>query len=358
LLKIIRNYKNYEKLQDIIVEKFSFKSLKGSLTLKLEELAEKIKNFEGVTRKKQIEDIVSIFEAVRPEYQNAIVDFGDDAAVIDIGGEDVILFAADGIWGRLLDASPWWAGYGAVVVNINDIAAMGGKPLAMVDIVSSNSPQACRELMEGLAEGVRKFGVPVVGGHVHPDTQYNSLSVAIIGIVKKDCVIRSDTANPGDLVIAAYDMDGKIGPNSPYSWDTTSFKEPAVLREAYLVTQEIGKRKLATAGKDISNPGLIGTLGMLCETSCVGASVDLEKIPRPEEVDFEQWLKVHPGTGYVFTANPENAEECVRVFEEAGLTARVIGKIEEGSKLDIYNETERVTVFDFSKESITGICSE
>ena len=326
--------------------------------MNLKELAERIKNFEGVTRKKQIEDIVSIFEAVRPEYGNAIVDFGDDAAVIDIGGDDVILFAADGIWGRLLDASPWWAGYGAVVVNINDIAAMGGKPLAMVDIASSNSPKACRELMEGLAEGVRKFGVPVVGGHVHPDTQYNSLSVAIIGIVKRDCVIRSDTASPGDLVIAAYDMDGRIGPNSPYSWDTTSFKEPAAVREAYLVTQEIGKRKLATAGKDISNPGLIGTLGMLCETSGVGASVDLEKVPRPDDVDFEQWLKVHPGTGYVFTADPEKSEECISVFEGAGLTAAVVGKIENGSKLDIYDKTGRVTVFDFAKESITGISSE
>jgi len=104
--------------------------------LNLEELAERIKTFEGVTRKKQIEDIVSIFEAVRPEYKNAIVDFGDDAAVIDIGGDDVILFAADGIWGRILDASPWWAGYVAVVVNVNDIAAMGGKPLAMVDVAS------------------------------------------------------------------------------------------------------------------------------------------------------------------------------------------------------------------------------
>jgi uncharacterized protein len=326
--------------------------------LNLEELAERIKNFEGVTRKKQIEDIVSIFEAVRPEYQNAIVDFGDDAAVIDIGGDDVILFAADGMWGRLLDASPWWAGYGAVVVNINDIAAMGGRPLAMVDIASSNSPEACRELMEGLAEGVRKFGVPVVGGHVHPDTQYNSLSVAIIGIVKRDCVIRSDTANPGDLVIAAYDMDGKIGPNSPYSWDTTSFKEPASVRETYLVTQEIAKRKLATAGKDISNPGLIGTLGMLCETSGVGASVDLEKVPAPENVDFEQWLKVHPGTGYVFTADPEKAEECVKVFEDFGLTASIIGKIEDGSRLDIYEKANRTTVFDFSKESITGIGSD
>ena len=93
--------------------------------MNLEQLEERIRSFEGVTRKKQSEDIVSIFEAVRPEYGNAIVDFGDDAAVIDIGGDDVILFAADGIWGRLLDASPWWAGYGAVVVNVNDIAAMG-----------------------------------------------------------------------------------------------------------------------------------------------------------------------------------------------------------------------------------------
>ena len=92
--------------------------------------------------------------------------------------------------------------------------------------------------------------------------------------------------------------------------------------------------------------------------SGVGAYVDLEKVPIPENVDFEQWLKVHPGTGYVFTADPEKAEECVNVFEEAGLTAVVIGKIEKGSKLDIYDKTGRVTVFDFSTESITGISSE
>lgn len=321
----------------------------------LEKLAEGIRNFEGVTRKKQIEDIVSVFEAVRPEYKDAIVDFGDDAAVMDIGGDDVILFAADGIWGRLLEKSPWWAGYGAVVVNVNDIAAMGGRPIAMVDIASANTPGACKELMEGLAEGIRKFGVPVVGGHIHPDTNYTSLSVAIIGIAKKDALIRSDTAKPEDLVIAAYDMDGKIGPNSPYSWDTTSFKEPDVVRERYLVTKKIAEAGLVTAGKDISNPGLIGTLGMLCETSGVGAAVDLEKVPVPEGVDFEQWLKVHPGTGYVFTATPKKANDCVKAFEESGLTAAVVGKITADQKLDIYEKQEKVTVFDFSKDSITGI---
>jgi len=67
---------------------------------------------------------------------------------------------------------------------------------------------------------------------------------------------------------------------------------------------------------------------------------------------------VHPGTGYVFTADPEKAEECVKVFEDFGLTASIIGKIEEGSRLDIYEKANRTTVFDFSKESITGIGSE
>jgi len=60
----------------------------------------------------------------------------------------------------------------------------------------------------------------------------------------------------------------------------------------------------------------------------------------------------------VFTADAEKAEECIKVFEGAGLTAAIIGKIEAGSKLDMFNKTGRVTVFDFSRESITGIGSE
>ena len=326
--------------------------------LDLDKLVTSIRDFEGVTRKKPIADIVNIFETVRSEYGGTIVDFGDDAAIIDIESDDVILFAADGIWGKLLRASPWWAGYSSVVVNVNDISAMGGRPLAMVNVMSSNNKKACEELLRGITDGIKKFGVPMVGGHMHPDTPYSSLSVAIIGIAKKDCVIRSDTASPGDVIIVAYDMDGRIGPNSPYSWDTTSFKDPKTVRERYLVMQTIGERKLATAGKDISNPGTIGTLGMLCETSNVGARVDLSRVPIPDDVDFEQWLKVYPATGYVLTAKPEDADECIKVFEDVGLTAAVVGDINDSQKLDIYYGKEEATVFDFKVDDITGITAE
>lgn len=323
--------------------------------MNLQEIVKEIREFEGVTRKKPIADLINIFESVRSEYSNAVVDFGDDAAVIDIGGEDYILFAADGIWGRLVNASPWWAGYTSVLVNVNDIAAMGGRPVAMVNVLSSDDKNACKEIIRGIRDGIAKFGVPMVGGHLHPDTPYTSLSVAIIGTVKKGCEIRSSTANMGDSIIAAYDMDGKVGPNSPYSFDSTTMKEPGVVRAKYKVMQELGEKKLVTAGKDISNPGLIGTLGMLLETSGRGARVDLEKIPAPEDVDFIQWLKIHPATGFIVTSLPENEPEVVRLFESAGYTAANIGVIEDTSRLDICDKDRCATVFDFKKDVVTGI---
>jgi putative methanogenesis marker protein 2 len=321
----------------------------------LQRIAKEIREFEGVTRKKPIADLINIFESVRSEYSNSIVDFGDDAAVIDIGGEDYILFAADGIWGRLVNASPWWAGYTSVLVNVNDIAAMGGRPVAMVNVLSSDNKHACKELLRGIRDGIAKFGVPMVGGHLHPDTPYTSLSVAIIGTVKRDCEIRSGTAGAGDSIIAAYDIDGKAGPNSPYSFDSTTMKEPEEVRGKYRVMQELGERKLVTAGKDISNPGLIGTLGMLLETSKKGARVDLSKIPAPHDIEFVQWLKVHPAVGFIVTSLPENESEVIQLFENAGYTAANIGVIEDTSRLDICDNDECVTVFDFKKDVVTGI---
>lgn len=323
--------------------------------MQLAKIVKEIREFEGVTRKKPIADLINIFQSVRSEYSNAVVDFGDDTAVIDVGGDEYILFAADGIWGRLINASPWWAGYTSVLVNVNDIAAMGGRPVAMVNVLSSDDKNACKEIIRGIRDGIAKFGVPMVGGHLHPDTPYTSLSVAIIGTVKKGCEIRSGTANVSDSIIAAYDMDGKVGPNSPYSFDSTTMKEPEEVRKKYKVMQVLGEKKLVTAGKDISNPGLIGTLGMLLETSGKGARVDLGKIPSPRDVDFIQWLKIHPATGFIVTALPENEAEVIKLFEGADYKAANIGVIEDTSRLDICYKNECVAVFDFKKDVVTGI---
>ncbi len=323
----------------------------------LESLADGLRNFEGVKRKRAINDIVSRFGDADRVGSRTIVGFGEDAAVLEVDNGNFVLLAVDGIWGKLLNADPWWAGYCAVLVNVADIAAMGGTPLAMVNLASTQEKGICAELGQGMADGVRKFGVPMVGGHLHPDTNYDALDVGIMGTVKRDSVIFSSGAKPGDKVLVAIDLDGRIYPSYNLAWDNTTRRTVAEIKKQLDTMVEIGEKKLATAGKDISNPGTLGTFGMLLESSGAGATVELDKIPRPDaDIPFEQWLKMYPGTGFVLTVeNDDNAAECIRIFEDAGVATSIVGEVDASKKLKITNGTETATVFDLNREMITGI---
>lgn len=324
----------------------------------LKALAVEMRTFEGVTRKRAINNLVTRLGDSDKVGSRTISGFGEDAAVLRVDDDYLVLLAVDGIWGKLLSADPWWAGYCAVLVNVNDIAAMGGTPLAMVNLTSTRNKDICLELGRGMEDGVKKFGVPMVGGHMHPDTIYDAIDVSIVGTVRRDSVILSSSAKPGDKIVAAIDLDGRISPTYNLAWDTTTQKSPARVREQLETMVKIGERKLATAGKDISNPGTLGTLGMLLECSGVGALVEPAKIPTPatNDVSFTQWLKVYPGTGFVLTVkDDDNGAECIKIFKEAGIAAAIIGEVDSSKKLKITDGKDTVTVFDLNREIITGI---
>lgn len=231
---------------------------------------------------------------------------------------------------------------------------MGGIPLAMVDIISMKDEKVCAQVMRGIEAAVSKFGVPIVGGHTHPDCAYNAIDVAILGTARKDEVIYSHTAQAGDDIIMAMDLDGSFPPSLHYAWDTTSHKDSATCRRQMLVMNEIGKRKLARSGKDISNPGAIGTLGMLLETSGKGAVVDIEKVPRPAGVDLSQWLRAYQGCGFVLTCPAESSRQVIDIFAGVGVTAAVVGKVDDTNKMVLRMNGESAEVFDFAVDKITG----
>ncbi|MHC1567370.1 MAG: methanogenesis marker 2 protein [Candidatus Syntropharchaeia archaeon] len=320
----------------------------------IERLATALRNFKGVTRKRAIKNLMEFFNKEINKYGEVIASFGEDAAVID-WNDKVLLFAADGIWEVLMEADPRWAGYCAVLVNVQDIVAMGGTPIAMVDVFSTGSGAICSSVSQGISEGIEKFDVPLVGGHIHPDSTHSCIGIAILGTAKRDAVIYSSTATPKNDIIVAIDLDGKIHPSSNLNWDSTTFKDKETIKTQLQSMREIGESHLVTAGKDISNPGMIGTLGMLLETSRCGAVVDIKEIPKPEEVDMEQWLKVYPGMGFILTSDPENTEEVISIFKKHKLTAVKIGETIEKPVLRITDGENHAEVFDFERDYITGI---
>lgn len=319
--------------------------------MNLDQLASILREYEGVTRKKAIAPMICRFAPDIGDFKHILASFGEDAAVID-HGEDVLLLAADGVWDRLMKADPWWAGYCAVLVNLHDIAAMGGTPIAMVDVFSVQDMDTCNAVSAGILEAVNKFSIPLIGGHIHPRTEYNILDIAILGTARKNSVIYSHTAHTGDEIIMAVDLHGET--RLTYNWDSTTHQTPETLKTQLRSMHILGEKHLLTAGKDISNPGLIGTLGMLLEVSKKGATIDMNSILIPEGLDMADWLRMYPGMGFIVTCPAESAEEVISLFESHELSPARIGQVTDDPILKITDETGSIAVFDFSTDSIMG----
>ena len=104
----------------------------------LSDLIAKVRDYPGLKRKEAISSFVNILKPVE-DLGHTVLGFGDDSAALRIGN-DHILFASDGIWTQLR-SDPFWAGYCSVLVNVNDIYAMGGVPLGMTNNVSYTSEE-------------------------------------------------------------------------------------------------------------------------------------------------------------------------------------------------------------------------
>jgi len=322
----------------------------------LERLARELRSFEGVTRKRPIRTVLRglLSEAVGPLEGEVIADAGEDAAAVDVG-DRIALLAADGIWGRLIERDPWWAGYCSVLVNVNDVLAMGGLPVGIVNVLSTSDPDECREILRGMREAARKFSTPVLGGHTHPDTPYTAVDAAILGFTDEDHLVLSSTAEPGDLIVFAIDLDGRPYPEFPLNWDTTTGKDEEELRRQMKAVHRASRH--VKAGKDVSNPGLVGTLAMMLEASGgLGAEVHLPDVPRPEGVDLPTWLKMYPGMGFVYAVDGEReARRIGRELSGSGLTARVIGEITDDGIVRITDGEREARVFDLRSEEIIGV---
>ncbi|MDU9376883.1 Thiamine-monophosphate kinase [Methanocorpusculaceae archaeon Sp1] len=320
-----------------------------------ESVAEAVRKYDGVRRKQAIGSLV---RSLHIDNIDVVASYGEDAAVIQ-NGRTALLLAADGIWNKLMEVDPYWAGYCAILVNVHDIAAMGGRPVAMVDVLSASDDAIMTEVSRGMHDAAVAFDVPVVGGHLHPDAPYNVIDVSILGVAELENIIYSSKAQPNDAIIAAIDLKGRIHPSAPMNWDSVTMKTSDVLRSQISVMKDLGERHLLTAGKDISNPGVIGTLGMLIESSGVGAVVDLTAIPRPDldalGITFEQWVRMYPGMGFIMTTNRSDVETVCKKFRKTGMAAQVIGTVTSTKKFTLVKGEQETVLFNFCEEGITNI---
>ena len=75
------------------------------------------------------------------------------------------------------------AGRKLLARNLSDIAAMGGRPIALVNSLWASGETQARQLLAGLRRAADTFAVPMVGGHTNLHSPYTALAVAVLAVV-------------------------------------------------------------------------------------------------------------------------------------------------------------------------------
>jgi uncharacterized protein len=283
----------------------------------------------------------TIQHAYRPAQAVAgSVRVGDDCAAIS-DGDGFLLFAAEGMLESFVADDPWFAGYSAVMVNLSDVAAMGGRPLAVVDVLWTPSLPKSAEIWAGMAAASRAYGVPIVGGHTTLTGSGNVyLAAAVLGKARK--LITSFDALPNHELLMAVDLRGEYRQDKPF-WNASVGAPPERLQDNLRLLPLIAERGWCQAGKDISNGGIIGTLSMLLECSKVGAELWLDQLPRPENVALERWLISFPSFGYLLSVAREDSSKTIALFKEHGIGCGRIGRVTAPRSLILSYRSARET---------------
>lgn len=279
---------------------------------------------------------------------------GDDAAVLPVGDpEGRLVLAAEAIHPAFVARDPRAAGVAGVVTPLNDLAATGARPLALLDCLVSGSRDVAGRILDGLGAAARLYGVPVVGGHTTIEAGAPpGLSTFAAGRARAPLSARN--ARAGDEVTLVACIEGEmvdVAGGGFFSHLRGSRRERAGADLALMA--EAAEAGEAWAARDVSMPGVAGSLLQLCESAGgLGAVLDLGALPSPAGVPLERWILAFPS--YAFLLVGDSAALTGR-FRAAGLATARVGALDDSGRLLLAAGARREQVWDLSAEPLAGL---
>lgn len=278
---------------------------------------------------------------------------GDDAAALE-HGDGYLILCGEAIAPSLVSADPHAAGAAAVVTNVSDVRAMGGRPLGIVDMLVSPDRGHAEAVLDGIAWAAGLLGVDIVGGHLtlgHPP----ALSASCTGVATRPLFARN--AQPGDDLLVAFSLEGRYRHGTLF-FSSLRDRAPEALREDGEALVELAESGAAHAARDVSMPGAAGSLLQLLETAGCGARLDVERIPRPKGVPIERWLLTFPSFGFLVAVAPDRATDAAEPFRRRGLACGRCGRLDDTGVLKLSASGETAQVWDLGREPLTHLGSD
>ncbi len=304
----------------------------------------------------------AIADAVTSTWGNDVIGgFGGFAAGVEIPvgyRRPVLMMSTDGVGTKLELArrADIWDGVGfdLVAMCVDDLAAVGAKPLAFVDYMAVGAlhPERDRRIVASIAAACSSAGCPLVGGETaeHPgvmDIDAVDLAGAVVGVVEAGEELGRDKVRDGDVVV------GLSSPNlrsNGFSLIRSVFGdeidahladllEPSVIfAPAVLAAVEAGE---VHAGVHVTGGGLAGNLaralpdglGVVIDTSSWEPPPIFELVMAKGVGRDEMLSTFNMGLGFCLMVEPSSVDEVMAAVSDH--SPWVAGGVTSGSGVEL-----------------------
>lgn len=217
-------------------------------------------------------------------------DTADDAGVFRLS-DDVALVQTVDFFTPISD-DPRTFGRVAAINSLNDIYAMGGRPLTALSIVcypQKGDWDVLAEILAGGQEALNSEGVVVLGGH-SVDDQEIKFGYSVTGIIDPRDVKTNSNAQPGDVLILTKPIGtGVISTGIKFQKASPVAIEAQVkaMTTSSKHASEVMVKHGANACTDVTGFGLLGHAFEMAKGSNLTLQIDSQSIPLlPDVIDL------------------------------------------------------------------------
>lgn len=297
------------------------------------------------------------FKTLDSRQADILIGMGDDAACLKIPPDKDLLVTTDTLVANVhfLDSwDPYDIAYKALMVNLSDIAAMGGS--ARYASLALTLPEANADWLarfsQGLKAGLETYQTVLIGGDMTKGPL--SITITLHGWVSSGKAISRAGARPRDSIWVSGNLGAAALAVSDLQTSLFDSADKSVLMEKLLrpkprLDLAAILQNVASAAIDISD-GLAADLNHICEASGVGACLDFDAIPAHPLLKKHLAAKAIPfalegGDDYelCFTLPLARESDCRKALEKAGLTCYRIGEIQETAGLRMTDKAGNIT---------------
>ncbi len=237
---------------------------------------------------------------------SVLVGIGDDCAVVAPSPDRHLIITTDTLVESIhfdLDYfDPWHLGRKTAAVNLSDAGAMGGNPrwaFLNLAVRPGMTDRFWDSFSKGLISRLSEYGVSLVGGDTVSAPDRLSLSLTLIGEVKKGKWLSRGHAQPDDLIYCS----GNLGEAAAglellrkYKEKRSPFKgqkgahgiSRAVLKR--LVSKHLDPEPRVTLGQALAAKGMVQTAIDVSD----GIATDLAHVCKNSKVGAEVWAREMP----------------------------------------------------------------